>query len=192
MVCAGHKEIRTNRASSLDPLRPCSRHLIRPHNDISSGYQVLSDFVMRGLVRTILTTNFDSSLSDALKARQTHIRDGSRSQPPPGNYDQFNVFNKCQLVWLQDALSNIPDKNAAGEVGAPDTNLASLLKASARRRADYSHRLSRSRGRHLCTEQGRVARFSSRHTYKSAFVMAKRCALMPSRSHGGSAQISAY
>ncbi|MCK1731642.1 hypothetical protein [Bradyrhizobium sp. 142] len=128
MVCAGHKEIRTNRASSLDPLRPCSRHLIRPHNDISSGYQVLSDFVMRGLVRTILTANFDSSLSDALKARQTHIRDGSRSQPPPGNYDQFNVFNKCQLVWLQDALSNIPDKNAAGEVGAPDTNLASLLR----------------------------------------------------------------
>ncbi|UPK34382.1 hypothetical protein IVB18_40735 [Bradyrhizobium sp. 186] len=27
-----------------------------------------------------------------------------------------------------DALSNIPDKNAAGEVGAPDTNLASLLR----------------------------------------------------------------
>lgn len=100
MVCAGHKEIRTNRASSLDPLRPCSRHLIRPHNEISSGCQVLSDFVMRGLVRTILTTNFDSSLSDALKARQPHIGDGSRSQPPPGNYDQFNVFNKCQLVWL--------------------------------------------------------------------------------------------
>lgn len=27
-----------------------------------------------------------------------------------------------------DALSNIPDKNAAGEVGVPDTNLVSLLR----------------------------------------------------------------
>lgn len=161
MVCAGHKEIRTNRASSLDPLRPCSRHLIRPHNDISSGYQVLSDFVMRGLVRTILTTNFDSSLSDALKARQPHIRDGSRSQPPPGNYDQFNVFNKCQLVWLHGRAEQYSGQERRQRSRRSRYQPRITAQASARRRADYSHRLSRSRGRHLCTEQGRVARFSS-------------------------------
>lgn len=45
-------------------------------------------------------------------------------------------------------------------------------------------------GEQRCTEQGRVARISSRHTYKGAYVMAKRCVLVPTRSHGGSAQIS--
>lgn len=45
-------------------------------------------------------------------------------------------------------------------------------------------------GEQRCTEQGRVARISSRHTHKGAYVMAKRCVRAPTRSHGGSAQIS--
>ncbi len=48
--------------------------LTRARNGISPGYKVLSDFVMRGLVRIILTTNFDTCLLDALKERQPHIR----------------------------------------------------------------------------------------------------------------------
>src|ERR1700730_9817452 len=48
--------------------------LMRPRNDISAGYKALADFVMRGLIRTILTPNFDTCIPDALKERQPHIR----------------------------------------------------------------------------------------------------------------------
>lgn len=33
-----------------------------PSNELSAGYKVLAELVMRGLVRTILTTNFDTCL----------------------------------------------------------------------------------------------------------------------------------
>jgi hypothetical protein len=48
--------------------------LMRPANGISAGYKILADFVMRGLIRTMFTTNFDACLPDALRERQPHIR----------------------------------------------------------------------------------------------------------------------
>lgn len=41
--------------------------LMHPADGPSTGYRDLSDLVMRGFVRTILTTNFDTCLPDALK-----------------------------------------------------------------------------------------------------------------------------
>ena len=46
--------------------------LMRPVNGISAGYKILAEFVMRGLIRTMLTTNFDACLPDALRERQPH------------------------------------------------------------------------------------------------------------------------
>ncbi|WP_300295616.1 SIR2 family protein [Ferrovibrio sp.] len=102
--------------------------LMRPRNVISAGYGVLSDFVMRGLIRTILTTNFDPCLPDALRARQPHIRHIHEVNRTPTDFDQFNVFNKCQIVWLHGRAEHYSDKNAAGEIGAPDPELVSLLR----------------------------------------------------------------
>ena len=39
--------------------------LMRPVNGISTGYKSLAELVMRGLIRTIFTTNFDTRLPDA-------------------------------------------------------------------------------------------------------------------------------
>jgi hypothetical protein len=102
--------------------------LMRPRNALSAGYGVLSDFVMRGLIRSILTTNFDPCLPDALRARQPHIRHIQEVNRSPGDYDQFNVFNKCQIIWLHGRAEHYSDKNAAGEIGAPDSALVSLLR----------------------------------------------------------------
>lgn len=102
--------------------------LMTPRNDRSAGYKILSEFVMRGLTRTILTTNFDTCLPDALRERQPHIRHIHEVNRGPGDYAQFSVFNKCQIVWLHGRAEQYSDKNAAGEVGGLDRTLVSLLK----------------------------------------------------------------
>lgn len=115
------------------------------------------------------------------------------NRPPVITTSSTSSINVSSSV-CTDALSNIPDKNAAGEVGVPDTNLVSLLRPVLDGAPII---LIGYRGAEPSIMEGifaqnkeRVARFSSRHTYKGAYVMAKRCVLVPSRSHGGSAQLS--
>ncbi len=102
--------------------------LMQPRNGLSAGYRALSDFVMRGLVRTILTTNFDPCLSDALKERQPHIRHIHEVHKGPGDFAEFNVFNKAQIVWLHGRAEQYSDQNAAGETDALDAELITLIK----------------------------------------------------------------
>lgn len=70
---------------------------------------------MRGLVRTILTTNFDTCLTDALKERQPHIRQIHEINRSPGDDAEFDVFSKCQVVWLHGRTEQYSDQNSAGE-----------------------------------------------------------------------------
>lgn len=102
--------------------------LMQPRNGLSAGYKILADFVMRGLVRTILTTNFDTCIPDALKERQPHIRHIHEVNRGPGDYDQFNVFSKCQVVWLHGRAEQYSDRTALGEVSTVDQKLVSLLR----------------------------------------------------------------
>ena len=102
--------------------------LMRPRNGLSIGYKALSDLVMRGLVRTILTTNFDTCLPEALKERRPHIRHVHEVNRGPGDCAEFNVFNKCQIVWLHGRAEQYSDRNEAGEIGALDPELVSLLR----------------------------------------------------------------
>jgi hypothetical protein len=102
--------------------------LMRPVNGISAGYKMLADFVLRGLIRTVFTTNFDTCLPDALRERQPHIRHIHEVNRGPGDYDQFNVYSKCQIIWLHGRAEQYSDKNSAGEVGTLDQGLLSLIR----------------------------------------------------------------
>lgn len=102
--------------------------LMRPVNSISNGYKILADFVMRGLIRTMLTTNFDTCLLDALRERQPHIRHIHEVNRGPGDYDQFNIFRKCQVIWLHGRAEQYSDKNSAGEIDALDPALVSRVR----------------------------------------------------------------
>ncbi len=102
--------------------------LMRPVNGISNGYKILADFVMRGLIRTMFTTNFDTCLPDALRERQPHIRHIHEVNRGPGDYDQFNIYSKCQVIWLHGRAEQYSDKNSAGETGALDQALVSLIR----------------------------------------------------------------
>lgn len=102
--------------------------LMRPRGEPSAGYRSLADLVMRGLLHTVFTTNFDTCLPDALRERQPHIRHIYEVNRTPGDHGEFSVFNKCQIVWLHGRAEQYTDKNEAGEVGAPDRELVSLVR----------------------------------------------------------------
>jgi hypothetical protein len=102
--------------------------IMNPRNGISSGYATLADLVMRGLVRTILTTNFDPCLPDALRFRHPHIKHIAEVNRGTGDYGEFDVFNKCQIVWLHGKAEQYSDKNSRGEIGSLDDSLIQLLR----------------------------------------------------------------
>jgi DNA-binding PadR family transcriptional regulator len=103
-------------------------NLMRPANGISAGYKILADFVMRGLTQTVFTTNFDTCLPDALRERQPHIRHIHEVNRGPGDYDQFNVYSKCQIIWLHGRAEQYSDKNSAGETNSLDKGLTSRVR----------------------------------------------------------------
>jgi hypothetical protein len=102
--------------------------LMRPVNGTSIGYKILAEFVMRGLIQTVFTTNFDTCLPDALRERQPHIRHIHEVNRGAGDYDQFNVYSRCQIIWLHGRAEQYSDKNAAGETGALDKGLVSRVR----------------------------------------------------------------
>lgn len=83
---------------------------------------------MRGLVRTVLTTNFDPCLPDSLRARHPHIKHIAEVNRRPGDYGEFDIFNKCQIVCLHGKAEQYSDKNSLGEVGSLDDSLIQLLR----------------------------------------------------------------
>jgi hypothetical protein len=46
----------------------------------------------------------------------------------PGDYGEFDVFNKCQIVWLHGKAEQYSDKNSRGEIGSLDDSLIQLLR----------------------------------------------------------------
>jgi len=102
--------------------------LMRPVNGISSGYHVLADLVMRGLIRTMLTTNFDPCLPEALRQRQPHIRHVNEVNRGPNDFEEFDVFSRCQIVWLHGKAEQYSDKNSVGEIRSLNDGLTQRLR----------------------------------------------------------------
>ncbi len=103
------------------------RDLFRPSNDIGSGYRNLAGLVLRGLARTILTTNFDTSLPIALNERRPHIPHVGEVNRHPGDLAEFNLFSRSQIIWLHGKAEQYSDMNAAGEVERLDPDLIDKL-----------------------------------------------------------------
>jgi hypothetical protein len=101
--------------------------LLQPVGGIGAGYRRLADFVMRGLVRTLLTTNFDTCLPFALNERRPHIRHVAEVNRGADDFSEFNVFNRAQIVWLHGKAEQYTDRNALGEVERLDQELVKLL-----------------------------------------------------------------
>ena len=102
--------------------------LTEPIGDISPGYHTLADFMLRGLVWTILTTNFDRCLPRALEAKQPHLKYVSQVNRGINDFAEFSVWNQRQIVWLHGRAEQYTDRNLEEEVAHLDESLASLLR----------------------------------------------------------------
>jgi len=101
--------------------------LIAPDGDIGSGYRHLAELVLRGLIGTILTTNFDMCLPRALNDKRPHIRHVAEVNRGPGDFREFDIFNRAQIVWLHGKAEQYTDKNLAEEVANLDPKLVGAL-----------------------------------------------------------------
>lgn len=100
---------------------------IRPKGQISQGYHDLADLMARRLCWTVLTTNFDSLLYDALAPCQPHLRDILEINRAVGDLDAFSVHNRCQIIYLHGCVELYRDKNLVKETQNIDEKLAAKV-----------------------------------------------------------------
>ena len=101
--------------------------LITPTEEIGKGYLHLAELVLRGLVGTILTTNFDICLPRALNDKRPHIRHVAEVNRGPDDFREFDIFNRAQIVWLHGKAEQYTDKNLTEEVAKLDSKLVGTL-----------------------------------------------------------------
>ncbi|WP_316158599.1 MULTISPECIES: hypothetical protein [unclassified Bradyrhizobium] len=101
--------------------------LIQPTEELGNGYRALAELVLRGLAGTLLTTNFDICLPKALNDKRPHLHSVSEVNRAPGDFREFDIFNRAQIVWLHGKAEGYTDKNLTEEVASLDAKLVSLL-----------------------------------------------------------------
>jgi hypothetical protein len=137
------------RSGSLaDNYQPVVRHLLQPRDNrrefflnaldtrvpASSGYQRIAEFMFRRIVRTILTTNFDTVLPDYCRTnRRPHKLQVIQT---PSDYMNLRTDPRdAQYVLLHGSVEHYSDQNDTDEVQALDPNLIErllpLLRSSA-------------------------------------------------------------
>ncbi|UPJ53378.1 SIR2 family protein [Bradyrhizobium sp. 200] len=101
--------------------------LIAPEGEIGIGYRHLSELVLRGLVGSILTTNFDICLPRALNDKRPHIRHVAEVHRSTDDFREFDIFNRAQIVWLHGKAEQYTDKNLTEEVQQLNSKLVGVL-----------------------------------------------------------------
>ena len=147
--------------------------LIAPDGEIGPGYRHLAELVLRGLVGTILTTNFDICLPRALNDKRPHIRHVAEVNRGPDDFREFDIFNRAQIVWLHGKAEQYTDKNLTEEVQQLDPKLVGCLAAVAAIDAADRRRLPRRRAfDHEKPARVKAAISHSRRAYSGATAAA--------------------
>lgn len=108
--------------------REALHDLVQPRNGINDGYKHLARLMQRGLGRTVLTTNFDRLVHSALKAMEPHVRHVVEVNQVPGDFDQFSLMRKFQVVYLHGSVEHYRDRNTRRETADLDRELARLIE----------------------------------------------------------------
>ena len=103
-------------------------NLMQPNSELGSGYRALAEFVRRGLVRTTLTTNFDPCLPIALNELRPHLPSHSEVNRTAGDFDEFDLYSRAQIVWLHGKAEGYTDKNLINEVRSLEPELKTRLR----------------------------------------------------------------
>jgi hypothetical protein len=101
--------------------------LMRPSTALGSGYRDLAKLWQRGLLSTVLTTNFDTCLLDALSEHRAHMPHVAEVNRAPGDTSQFGMFSQAQVVWLHGRAEQYTDCNLLEETEHLNAALVELL-----------------------------------------------------------------
>ncbi len=102
--------------------------LIHHEGVTSQGYSSLANLVTRGLAGSILTTNFDACLPNALREKHPHIRHVFESNRSPGDFNEFDLYARAQIVWLHGKAEQYTDCNLIEEVSSLAPKLLDTLR----------------------------------------------------------------
>lgn len=101
--------------------------MAQPRFPISSGYKHLASFMLRGLVNTVLTTNFDRLIVDALRDINPHLNRITEVNRLANDRIGFDILRSVQIVYLHGAVDFYTDLNLESETRALDPALIALL-----------------------------------------------------------------
>jgi SIR2-like domain len=93
----------------------------------SQGYLNLAELIMHRLCSTVLTTNFDSLIYQALIPLQAHVREIVEVNRTADDLHQFSTRNRCQIVYLHGAVELYRDRNLPQETQRLDEDLVNRL-----------------------------------------------------------------
>jgi hypothetical protein len=102
--------------------------MIRPANGISAGYHDLAGLIARRLCWTVLTTNFDSLIVEALRPKQAHLQEIVELNVTADDLVRFNAYNRCQIIYLHGSVEYYRDKNLVEETQRLDNKLVRLVQ----------------------------------------------------------------
>ena len=102
--------------------------LMEPVHGVSSGYYHVADFMLRGLIWTILTTNFDCCLPRAFQLKQPHLKRVAEVNRGRNDFAEFSVYERRQLVWVHGRAEQYTNRNLLDEVKHLDPGLVSPLR----------------------------------------------------------------
>jgi len=94
----------------------------------TEGHQALADLVQRQLLHTILTTNFDPLIEDALHARQPQIKEIVAINKAAGDIAAFSPHNKAQVIYLHGAFEYYRDRNSINETKRMDETVVAKVR----------------------------------------------------------------
>lgn len=103
--------------------------LMRPAAPIGKGYRELSQIVLRGLVQTLLTTNIDRCLRDALAGLRGHLPYVAQVHRSPDDFREFSIYPAhAQIVWLHGTAEQYSDCNLVKETEYLNPALVARLR----------------------------------------------------------------
>ena len=102
--------------------------MIKPPEGINLGYQHLARLMMRRLCWTVMTTNFDHNIIESLRELRPPIQEVVEINRTADDLVRFNIYNRCQVVYLHGAVEYYRDKDLLEEVWRLDDQLARRVR----------------------------------------------------------------
>lgn len=95
---------------------------------LNAGYKAMARLCQKHLLWTILTTNFDTLIVDALSELTPRPRKIFEINKVAGDHVAFSTNNRCQVIYLHGAIDFYTDQNLTSETSSLNPDLVPKLR----------------------------------------------------------------